>query len=82
MARIIITLDDFREGELARWKIDQVCRNCSIYGNDLIVITDEDIEALKNGGGFCIESTSTGCSWLIRKEKRKNEYVGLGQARS
>lgn len=44
-----MTMDDFREEELDQCEIDQVCRKCSIYGNDLIVITDEDIKALKSG---------------------------------
>lgn len=43
------TIDDFDENKLDQCEIDQVCRKCSIFGNDLIVITDEDIEALKNG---------------------------------
>lgn len=43
------TIDDFREGELAQCDMDQVCRKCSIWGNDFIVLTDEDIEALQNG---------------------------------
>lgn len=29
--------------------IDDVCRLASIYGNDLFVLTDENIEALKAG---------------------------------
>ena len=44
-----MTIDNFLEESLDRCEIDQVCRNCSIFGNDLIAITDEDIEALKQG---------------------------------
>lgn len=43
------TIDEFEDGELDQCDMEQVCRKCSIYGNDLIVITDDDIEALKNG---------------------------------
>lgn len=43
------TIGDFEEGKLDQCEVDQVCRNCSIFGNDLIAITDADIEALKQG---------------------------------
>lgn len=43
------TIDDFSSGELEQCDIEQVCRNESIFGNDLIALTNEDIEALKNG---------------------------------
>lgn len=44
-----ITINDFDPEQLAQCEIEQVCRKCSIFGNDLILITDNDIEALKNG---------------------------------
>lgn len=43
-----VTLEAFRE-EVDQCEMEQVCQNCSIYGNDFVLITDEDIEALKNG---------------------------------
>lgn len=44
-----MTIDFFQEGEIDQCEMEQVCRKCSLYGNDFIIITDEDIEALKNG---------------------------------
>lgn len=43
------TIDMFESGKLQQCEINQVCRKCSIFGSDFILLTDEDIEALKNG---------------------------------
>lgn len=43
-----VTLDDFEAHILRQCEIDQVANKCSIFGNDFICLTDEDIEALKN----------------------------------
>lgn len=43
-----VTLDDFEAHILRQCEIDQVTDKCSMFGNDFIFLTDEDIEALKN----------------------------------
>lgn len=42
------TMEWFDE-EFAVIEMSAVCRNSSIFGNSYFVITDEEIEALKNG---------------------------------
>lgn len=44
-----ITIGDFSESELNPCEMNEVCQLSSIYGNDLLIITDDDIEALKAG---------------------------------
>lgn len=67
-----MTIDDFCEGELTQCEMDQVCRRCSIFGNDFIIITDEDIEALKNGK-VLYRIDEYGLFLVIRKEKTNED---------
>lgn len=43
------TVDDFESNKLLECKMEEVCRKCSIFGNDYILLTDKDIEVLKSG---------------------------------
>lgn len=47
------TISDFEE-TFEHCDMEQVCRKGSIYGNQRVIITDEDIEALKSGKVLCL----------------------------
>lgn len=42
------TISEFDE-KLRMCEIDEVCEKSSIFGNSLFLLTDDDIDALKNG---------------------------------
>lgn len=44
-----ITIDAFEKDGLKRCTMEEVYDKQSIFGNDFFLLTDDDIEALKNG---------------------------------
>lgn len=43
------TLGSFQNSNILECEMGQVCRKCSIFGNDFILLTNKEIEALKAG---------------------------------
>lgn len=63
-------IDSFRNDELLQCEMDQVCRKCSIYGNDFILLTDKEIDALKAGKDlYMVDEYGTFLAYEERREE-------------
>lgn len=49
------TIDEFKGNQFLECDITQVCRKCSIFGNDFVFITDKEIEKIKVWKGFVLD---------------------------